>query len=347
MRNKRNDVRYIILRKLKDNAASYISGQSLSESLGITRTAVWKHIKALMNEGYVIESSTRKGHRLVAAADNLNAYELEHGPGAGCIGKKIYLFESIDSTNNYAKKAALEGCDDGTVVIAEAQTSGRGRLGRAWDSAYKKGIWMSVVLKPSIDIRNAQVVSLAASVAVVNAIMDATGIQACIKWPNDIIIDGKKACGILTEMGMEMDCLNYIVLGIGMNVNQDVTDFPPHLRGVATSLKMFAEGCALKPDFPGTAKVFDRTRLVKSLLFELEKIYDKINKGFTREIICEWKRHSVTLGREVKFILKDVEYMGIASNVTDDGRLVVKCNDGVERELSSGEVQVRGMLGYI
>lgn len=330
-----------ILQKLKEDTSRFVSGEEISEMLNVSRTAVWKHIKELKEEGYLIESSSKKGYKLLSIPDIINVWEIKHNLNTHIIGKEILYFDVIDSTNNYAKKIASEGCAEGTVVIADSQTSGRGRLGRAWNSAQKAGIWMSVVLRPAIAPEDVQVITIAASVAVVSAIKRVAGIEAGIKWPNDIILDRKKVCGILTEMNSEMERVNFLILGIGINVKQDPEEFPEELRSKGTSLRAHAreKGIALEE--------FDRNRLIKALLSELERLYSKISCGRTAEIIDRWKKHSVTLGKEVRISARNYECSGIAVDITDDGKLVVNCADGVTREVLSGEISVRGMLGYV
>ena len=250
-----------ILLKLKENGSKFLSGETLSEYIGVSRTAVWKYIKQLKNDGYVIQSSPSKGYKLVSIPDTLCADEIKYKLNTKLIGRDVIWFNVLDSTNIYAKKLAIEGCNDGAVIIAETQTAGRGRLGREWNSADGLGIWMSVILKPSILPEYVQLITLAASVAVVKAIKSTTGIQTGIKWPNDIILKGRKLCGILTEMSCESDQINYVVVGIGLNVNQCTDDFYGELTDKAISLKMHS----------GDKIFYSRAELVKSMLYELEK----------------------------------------------------------------------------
>jgi BirA family transcriptional regulator, biotin operon repressor / biotin---[acetyl-CoA-carboxylase] ligase len=330
-----------VLEKLKQNTDRYVSGEALSELMGVSRTAVWKHINELKKEGYEIDSSSKKGYRLVAIPDAILACEISDGLSTSIMGREILCFDSIDSTNNLAKKIAHEGCVDGTVVVAEIQTAGRGRLGRSWASTAKKGIWMSIVLRPALPPEDIQVITLAAAAAVARTIRRVTGISAGIKWPNDIILDGRKVCGILTEMSSDMEQVNFIVLGIGMNVNHAAEDFPPELQLVATSLA--AHAARSNPD----RSMFNRCEIIRTLLEELEPLYTAINNGAVEEIIDEWRRYSVTLGRQIKASVRNSEYIGTAVDITKDGKLVVDCNDGQRREFISGEVMVRGVLGYI
>lgn len=331
-----------VLNKLIEVSPEYVSGEQLSCDLGVTRTSVWKCINELKKEGYVIDSSTKKGYRLLELPDIISVGEITCLLDTAVVGKEIRYLPTVDSTNNYAKKIAQEGCTDGAVVIADCQSNGRGRMGRNWNSADKKGIWMSVLLRPSISIEDVQVITLAASVAVVNAIKDSLGIEAGIKWPNDVLLDGKKVCGILTEMSLEMERVNYLVLGIGLNVNQDTVDFPEEIADRAISLKSY-----LMENMNASGKTLRRVELIKSILYNLDSIYAKINSGRLNEILDDWRKNALTLGREVCITHKDMKYIGIARDITSEGKLVVDCRDGITREVLSGEVSVRGLLGYI
>ncbi len=332
-----------VLLKLKENQSNFVSGEKLSECLGVSRTAVWKYVNELRKEGYVIEASPKKGYKLVPPVDLLNGYELGYKLDTDILGRKIHYLRTVDSTNNYAKKLASEGEREGTVVVAETQTAGKGRLGRSWSSAGKKGIWMSLILRPQIPPDVVQIVTLAAAVAVVKAFEKGIGVTAGIKWPNDIILDGKKVCGILTEMSSEMEAVNFVVLGIGVNVNQLQEDFPDEVRSTAVSLRIYRG-----KHESGEICLLHRSEIIKKILFELEQLYIKINNSDFKGIIESWKRYSVTLGKEVRVILKNSSiYEGTAKDITKDGRLVIDCVDGVTRELLSGEVSVRGLLDYI
>jgi BirA family transcriptional regulator, biotin operon repressor / biotin---[acetyl-CoA-carboxylase] ligase len=326
------NLKNLILEKLKHNKV-YISGEELSRDFGVSRTAIWKHINELRKDGYNIESSSKKGYRLAGTPDLLDGREL-FIPEAQIIGSEIIHLEEIDSTNNYAKKIANDGCPHGTIVVSEKQTLGRGRVGREWKSFNNEGLWFTIVLRPNIEPENAQIVTLAASVAVVEGIIETQGIVCGIKWPNDIILDNCKLCGILTELSAEPGHVNYVVVGIGININQDYSSFDDEIKNRATSLKIH------------TGKPVSRVRVLESILTRFEDIYSIILQGNTQEIINKWSRYSVTLGKEVKIIFKDIEYNGLAQSIASDGKLVVECNDGVVREISAGEIQIRGLLGY-
>jgi len=309
-------MRYEVLEVLRNNFGNFVSGEYLSAKLGITRTMIWKHIRALRDEGYVIQSSSGKGYMLESVPDILNTFEIKYGLNTKYIGSEIHCFNTIDSTNTYAKKIANEGCKDGTLVIAETQTAGKGRLGRTWKSKSKKGIWMSIVLKPEILPSRIQIITLAASVAVVHGIKKVTGISTGIKWPNDIISDGKKVCGILTEMSSEPDRVNYIVVGIGINVNHDAADFDDEIRHRAVSLKMLK---SVYSDVP--VENIRRSDLIKAVISELEQLYEDIKNGRTKDVLNHWRRASLTLGKEIKVFSGGCEYRGTALDITDDGKL--------------------------
>lgn len=322
----------LILHKLKEKQV-YVSGEELSNGLGVSRTAVWKHINELRKEGYIIESSSKKGYILVGSPDILDKRELVIREGQQ-IGRELFNYDEIDSTNNYAKKMANEGCPHGTVIVAERQTLGRGRVGRQWQSDNSSGLWFSIVIRPDLEPERVQIITLAASIAVVEGIRKELGINCGIKWPNDIILDSSKLGGILTELSAEPGHVNYVVVGIGINVNQSLTDFDTDLRNKATSI------------YINTGKKYSRVRLLGSILSSFEEIYSVLLEGRAEEIIDRWNRSSVTIGKEVKIVSKDIEYIGTAQSIASDGKLVVKCKDGKTMIVSAGEVQVRGLLGY-
>ncbi len=322
----------LILHKLKEKRA-FVSGEELSNSLGVSRTAVWKHINELRKEGYIIESSSRKGYMLVGSPDILDKREIIIREGQQ-IGRELFHFDEIDSTNNYAKKMANDGCPHGTVIVAERQTFGRGRVGKQWQSDNSSGLWFSIVVRPDLEPERIQIITLAASVAVVEGIRKELGINCGIKWPNDIILDSSKLGGILTELSAEPGHVNYVVVGIGINVNQSLSDFDTDLQNKATSI------------YINTGKQYSRVRLLGSILSSFEEIYRMFLEGRAEEIIERWSRYSITIGKEVKIVSKDTEYIGTAQSIASDGKLVVKCKDGKTINVSAGEVQVRGLLGY-
>jgi len=340
-------LKYSVAKLLKDAAPRYVSGGDIARRFNVTRAAVWKCIEELREEGYIIEASTRKGYRLVSMQDCLNAFEIQNGLNTSVVGRSVVFLNSIDSTNSYAKRLALEGAENGTVVVAAEQTMGRGRLGRSWESPAGKGIYMSVLLKPDVEPYETPVLTLAAAVAVSDAIKEATGLDTGIKWPNDLVIDGKKVCGILFEMMSEADRVSNVILGIGINYSQEPEDFPAELKDRAISLKTASEKGAVPPcTTPGSMPEFSRLSVIRAVLKQLDIVVRMVINGRTDEVLAMWKDKSVTLGREVSFTLKGVQYSGVATDITGDGKLLVECSDGVRRELLSGEVSVRGIYGY-
>lgn len=325
-------VKDTILDTLKQHA-EFVSGEELSKKFDVSRTAIWKHINELRKDGYIIESSSKKGYKLITAPDILDKREIKipEGQKLGC---EIIHFDEIDSTNNYAKIIASEGCPHGTVVIAERQLLGRGRVGREWKSNNSDGLWFSIVLRPDLEPEEVQLITLAASVAVVEAIKETQGIVCGIKWPNDIILNNCKLGGILTELSAEPGHVNYVVVGIGINVNQEASKFDNEIINIATSINMQLH------------KNVSRVEILSSILTKFEKIYDYLLAGKKHEIINKWNNFSVTIGKEVKIIIRNTEHVGLAQSITPDGKLIVKCNDGEMREISAGEVQTRGLLGY-
>ncbi len=325
-----------IIRALKQNANQYISGERLSELLGVSRTAVWKWINQLKAEGYVIESQTKLGYRLVESPETLFSYEIEPYMNTEIIGKHILYFDTLDSTNNEAKRLAEKSFENGTVLIADEQQSGRGRLGRNWVSPKGKGIWLSVILKPLIAPKDASKMTIVAALAVVRAIQSVCSVEAQIKWPNDIVLKGKKLCGILTEMNAEMDEIHYLIVGIGVNVNLDEADFDETLLDKATSLKI------------ETKIEVDRKILIASILNEFEILYNDFIKEVSIErFFKEYKNASVTIGQQVKLIERKGETIGFAEGLNKEGQLMVRKEDGTLIEVTSGEVSVRGIYGYV
>lgn len=313
-----------ILSIFKTHAGSYISGEQLSRRLGITRAAVWKHIEDLCRHGYQIEAQPHLGYKLRGLPDRLFADELKWQLNTKIIGKRIYSFNIADSTNTIAYQLAEKGLPEGSVVTAEGQRKGKGRLGRSWISPKSKGIYISFILKPDIMPNQASQITLIAAVATTKAIRHVTGLSTLIKWPNDILINGKKVCGILTEMNAELDKVNFIILGIGINVNVKKRTLPVS----ATSLKEELN------------KDVSRISLAKELLQELDRQYDIFRtKGFV-SIIDECKDLSATLGKRVKIICHNRKIEGQAMDIDSDGALMVRQDNGFIEKVISGDVVV-------
>ncbi len=327
-------MKYKILEELKKQKESYVSGQKLSVILNVSRTAIWKHIVELRNEGYSIAAVSRKGYKLNNSNDILNMYEL-----SGI--QNIRYYESVSSTNDIAKQLAVSGSSEWTVVVADNQTAGKGRLGRKWITTPKKGIWMSILLKPCIPPWEIQLMTLAASCAVALALKDTVNVDAGIKWPNDVLIEGKKVCGILLEMNSEADRINHIVAGIGINFSHEMHDFPKELANTATSVKISLNNNGR--DIEG----IKRYDIIKAVIKRMKELYEQIQIGNAQPVLDGWRKYNVTLGKNVKVIYHNKEYTGIATELTNEGNLTVLCEDGIKRTISSGEVSVRGLMNYI
>lgn len=298
----------------------FTSGEQLSETLDISRTMVWKHIESLRGEGYLIESITGSGYKLVAVPDLLLPAEIEKNLKTDFIGKQIDYFDELDSTSLKAKEIAAESAN-GTVIIAEKQSEGRGRMGNVWHSP-PGGIYLSVILKPDIPPDLVHRLTLVAGVAAVQVIRE-LGLAAEIKWPNDVLVNEKKVCGILTEIDAEMDATNYVVIGIGINANTELDLLPPIMRLRVTSLE-----CELE-------ERVDRVAITRNLLERFERYYTTFLKGDFSTVLRHWREHSATIGRRVRIVTRFRTIAGEAVGIDHDGALIVELDDGsVEKEIT-------------
>ncbi|MFZ5943808.1 MAG: biotin--[acetyl-CoA-carboxylase] ligase [Bacillota bacterium] len=312
----------------------YVSGEKLSQLCGVSRTAVWKQVNKLKEEGYQIESQSRIGYRLVYRPDKLIKTELLEGLQTLNWGKhSLYTFDNVDSTNNIAKDYGAQGKPEGTVIVAESQSRGKGRLGRLWASPAGQGIWASIILRPSILPTLAPQITLVMAVGMAKALNKIEGIEAKIKWPNDILVNNRKVAGILTELSAEIERINYIVIGIGVNVNQDINDFPEEFRENAISLKE-AVGMRLS-----------RVKILQWMLEEIEKTYHYYLAEGLKPILAEWRNYSLTIGREVEVIMGNERIKGSAVDVGDDGSLIVKDENNIMHKIIAGDVSLRGKWG--
>lgn len=321
-----------ILRMLRETEG-YVSGQELCNKFGVSRTAVWKAVNQLKEAGYEIEAAQNKGYHLLSVPDVMDQVELESIRATEWAGCEIHYFDSIDSTNTKAKELAEEGHPAGTLVVADQQVSGKGRRGRVWESPHGTGIFMTLLLKPDINPNNASMLTLVAAMATAGAISRVTGENAQIKWPNDIVIDGKKICGILTEMSAQFDYINHIVIGIGINVHNE--EFPEEIRETAGSLLL------------SCGKRFHRADLIEAFLEEFEKYYAVYLETEDMEgLYKEYNLMLVNMGRQVKVLDPKEPFEGKAMGITKKGELIVDTWES-RKLVSSGEVSVRGIYGYV
>lgn len=309
-----------------------ISGQAVSRVLHVSRAAVWKAVEALRGEGYVIESRPGLGYRLLSSPDVLSPGELVR-PGQS-VGSRVVCLPVTDSTNNECKRLAAQGAESGLVVIAGEQTGGKGRRGRSFLSLPGKGLYLSVLLRPQVSLRQVQQLTAWCAVAVCRATETLTGLPCRIKWVNDPLLDGRKLCGILCELGVDDDGrLDYVVVGIGINVSQTDEDFGPELSRIATSL---GQHMASPPR---------RSEVAAALIGELNALWEGFpaQKDFYLE---EYRRRCATTGRQVRLIRGDEEREAFAERVNEDFTLRVRLPDGSREDIFSGEASVRGLEGY-
>lgn len=300
----------------------YISGQDLSGHLGISRQALWKHIQELRDEGYDIVAVPHLGYLLVSLPDKLLPWEITYGLDTKFIGKKIYYRESVSSTMDMAWQLGLDGVSEGTLILAETQVKGRGRLGRGWTSPKSQGIYLSLILKPKILPNQSPVFNLLSAVSVCEAVKIITGIDAQIKWPNDILVQHRKLGGILTELNAEMDAVHFMVIGIGLNVNNDKKS----LISLATSLEEEKK------------ESVNRVELLREILRKIEINYLLLQDKGSSLIIEKWREHNITLGRRVRIVLHNRDIEGEAADIDIDGSLLLRKDSGVIERVVSGDV---------
>lgn len=322
-----------ILRLLR-SADGYISGQELCNRFGVSRTAVWKAINQLKEAGYEIEAQQNKGYKLMAAPDLMTEAEIKSLMHTEWVAREVLYFDTIDSTNTKAQELAEKGYPSGTLVVADKQESGKGRRGRSWVSPSGTGIFMTLMIKPDINPNNASMLTLVAALAVAKAITSVTGEEALIKWPNDIVVNGKKVCGILTEMNAQFDYINHIVVGIGINVHNE--SFPEEISQMASSLMIEAGG-----------KRFHRAQIIAETMSYFEQYYDTFLK--TQDLsalVREYDKLLVNRNKSVRVLDPKEPFDGKAMGITPKGELIVDTWES-RKLVSSGEVSVRGIYGYV
>lgn len=312
----------------------YLSGQQLCEQFQVSRTAVWKCIEQLKKEGYQIEAVRNKGYRLLDSPDVIDAREIESLLHTRWAGKPLYYYDETDSTNTRAKADGEKGAPHGAIYMADKQVTGKGRRGRVWESPSGTSVYMTILLRPQIAPVKAPQITLLMALAAVETFRNVLGLEAGIKWPNDVVIQGKKVCGILTEMSSEPDLINYVVVGIGTNVNQDA--FPEELQERATSLKL------------ETGQKVNRSQIAAAMIENFERCYDLFMQTEDLSGLQEsYNQVLVNRDREVLVLEPGHEYEARALGINEKGELIVRTRDGEEKHVFAGEVSVRGVYGYV
>ncbi len=325
-----------VLSLLRERQGEFLSGEAMSRALGISRAGVWKAVEALRGEGYEISSAPNRGYRLESAPDLVRAGELT-APLAGClVGRELLCLDTVDSTNTECKRRAVSGAAEGLVVIAEEQTGGRGRLGRSFQSPRGRGLYLSALLRPRLEPQEVADFTAWVAVAVCDGVEAACGVRPRIKWTNDLVLDGRKLCGILTELGLESEtnALEYLVTGIGININHAPEDFDEAVRPVAVSLAQVL-GHPVR-----------RSEVAAQVILALDRMYAAFPKN-KREYLDKYRADCLTPGNRVQLVTPASRREARALEIDDDFRLVVELPDGTREALSAGEVSVRGMYGYV
>ncbi|GFZ89967.1 bifunctional ligase/repressor BirA [Paenibacillus marchantiophytorum] len=318
-----------ILELFQETPEAYVSGEEISRRLNVSRTAIWKHIEELRAAGYEFEAAPRKGYRLVSKPDRWQVNKLLAGLQTKVLGQKVHVYGSVDSTQTIAHALVASGAQEGTIVLAEEQTAGRGRMGRAWHSPSGKGIWMSIVLTPRVPVYFMPQLTLLSAVALCRSIQKVCQVEIGIKWPNDLLIKGKKVSGILLESSGEDERLKYVIAGIGISVNLTTEDYPEALRSIATSLAI------------ESGQVISRELLVQTFLLEFEDLYALyMDKGFA-PIRLLWEALSVTLKRPIRTSTPSGFIEGIADSLDDSGALTVITPSGEKIKIYSGDIELK------
>lgn len=321
-----------ILKMLRETDG-YLSGQQICEQFGVSRTAVWKVIRQLQEEGYQVEAVRNKGYHIVDSPDILTKEELESLLDTKWAGRPVICYQETDSTNLRAKQMGDEGAMHGTLVVADRQTAGRGRRGRSWSSPPGSSIYMSILLRPEISPEKAPMLTLVMASSVAEGILDCENVDVRIKWPNDIIVNGKKLVGILTELSTQIDYINHVTVGVGINVN--LTEFPEEIRETATSLRL------------ETGHMVRRAPLIAAVMRRFEENYSRFLQ--TGDLTLLMERYSSLLinkDREVRILGAREQYCAYALGINEKGELLVRREDGTEEAVYAGEVSVRGVYGY-
>lgn len=320
--------------KVLRSGEGYLSGQELCEYLGISRTAVWKYMKQLKEEGYRIEAVQNKGYRLIEVPDVLGESEIRSRLNTRWAGREVCFLDEVDSTNTHAKRLAEEGAPSGTLVVTDAQTKGKGRRGRTWESPKDSAIYMTLLMRPEIRPDRASMLTLVMGLSVVQAIKKVLNLDTAIKWPNDVVLNKKKLVGILTEMNAQIDYIEYLVIGVGINANMQ--EFPPELQEKATSLRI------------AMGHPVNRAELIAETMRIFEVNYAVFEKTQDLSGLLEaYQAVSANYQKPVKVLEPGNEYEGIARGINEQGELLVEREDGTVTAVYSGEVSVRGLYSYV
>ena len=312
----------------------YVSGQELCGRFNVSRTAVWKAVGQLKKEGFSIEAVQNRGYRLVQEEEVFGQHELESRMDTRWAGHPVTYYEVLDSTNLRAKLDAEKGAPQGTLVVADMQTAGRGRRGRSWSSPAGTNAYFTLILKPDFEPDKASMLTLVMAMAVAEGIREACGLEALIKWPNDIVVGGKKVCGMLTELSVQQEYIQHVVVGAGVNVG--IQEFPPEIADTAACLE---EECGRR---------VPRAQLIVHIMKAFEKYYEKFMETLDFSVLKEaYDNRLVNCGREVCVLDPKGEYTGISRGINSVGELLVELPDGPERTVYAGEVSVRGIYGYV
>ncbi len=316
-----------LLKLLHKNQGEFISGESISQNLGVTRTTIWKYIQELRDKGYKIDSRSNRGYSLIKSTRNIIPEEVFLGLDTELIGKNISFFTELNSTNEKAKKLAWEGAEAGTVIIADKQVAGKGRLGREWFSPPGTGLWFSIILRPDFSPERAPFLTIIASLAVAEALGDCN-LKPRIKWPNDILLNGKKVCGILSELVADLGEINYAIVGIGLNVNQN--QFSEQLKEKATSLKII------------TAQRVDRVKLLQNILSSFEKFYQLLLRGEDNKILELWKDQLNILDTSIVINSNGKTYHGTVVDISSRGELMIRNEENEIMSFWAGDASLSG-----
>ena len=311
-----------VLSFFQTHDSEYLSGEDLSDVLKISRVAVWKHIKKIQSLGYKIESKQKLGYRLVNETEKLLPWEITKDLKTETIGKRIYYFEEIDSTQNFAQQIALDKKENGTIVIAEKQTAGRGRLDRKWTSP-KGGIWFSLIIHPKFDVSTSTLVPIAGAVALAKSIKTTLDVDVSVKWPNDITLDGKKVAGMLVDASFQANNIDYLILGIGINFDIDSKKIGKRL---SKSSNFYGVNSLRKKDDDTPPKM-----LLKEFLLQFEKTINQLNKGEKSKIVKEWTKKADKIGKRITINTSDGKISGMSQGIDNDGALKLKTTKGMKK----------------